>query len=330
MPEREPRVPTARDGDRVDWVAAEQSPEFKELIAKKRRFVLPATIFFLSWYFGFILLAGYAPSFMGESIYEGFTVGYALALSQFVMVWVLSYMYLKRADRNFDPLADKAARTAFEAGEREGRAMTLLAADVRVEALAIFAVVVAITLFVTYLASKRMTSATDFWAAGRGIAGAPERVRDRGRLHVRGVVPRHRRPDLPVRLRRLPLLGRLPGRVPSPCSSCSPSGCAGSGNHTIADVCRSGSTREPARSAALGTLAVAGFYLIAQMVGAGVPDRGARWGSPSSLSVLITGAFMLIYVIDGRDARHHLGADHQGGAADGGRHRAPRSSCSWR
>ena len=118
MPEREPRVPTARDGDRVDWVAAEQSPEFKELIAKKRRFVLPATIFFLSWYFGFILLAGYAPSFMGESIYEGFTVGYALALSQFVMVWVLSYMYLKRADRDFDPLADKAARTAFEAGER--------------------------------------------------------------------------------------------------------------------------------------------------------------------------------------------------------------------
>ena len=118
MPEREPRVPTARDGDHIDWVAAEQSPEFKELITKKRRFVLPATIFFLSWYFGFILLAGYAPGFMGESIYEGFTVGYALALSQFVMVWVLSYMYLKRADRDFDPLADKAARTAFEAGER--------------------------------------------------------------------------------------------------------------------------------------------------------------------------------------------------------------------
>ena len=56
---------------------------------------------------------------MGESIYEGFTVGYALALSQFVMVWVLSYMYLKRAERDFDPLADRAARTAFEAGERK-------------------------------------------------------------------------------------------------------------------------------------------------------------------------------------------------------------------
>ena len=42
---------------------------------------MPATIFFLTWYFGFILLAGYAPDFMGESVYEGLTVGYCLALT---------------------------------------------------------------------------------------------------------------------------------------------------------------------------------------------------------------------------------------------------------
>lgn len=118
MAEPERRVATAHDGENIDWVAAERSPEFKELIAKKRRFVLPATIFFLAWYFGFILLAGYAPSFMGTSIYEGFTLGYALALSQFVMVWVLSYLYLKRADRDFDPLAEKAAQVAYDAGQK--------------------------------------------------------------------------------------------------------------------------------------------------------------------------------------------------------------------
>jgi len=121
MAEPGARVAKSDDGERIDWVAAEQSPEFKELIAKKRRFVLPATIFFLSWYFGFILLAGYAPGFMGGSIYEGFTVGYALALSQFVMVWVLSYAYLKRADRDFDPLAEKAAQVAFDAGQKGGK-----------------------------------------------------------------------------------------------------------------------------------------------------------------------------------------------------------------
>lgn len=44
---------------------------------------------------------------MGSSIYEGFTVGYLLALTQFVMVWVLGFWYLRKADRDFDPLERK-------------------------------------------------------------------------------------------------------------------------------------------------------------------------------------------------------------------------------
>jgi uncharacterized membrane protein (DUF485 family) len=96
----------------VDWEAIERSPEFRELIARRRRFVLPATIFFLAWYLGFILLAGYAEDFMGSSIYEGFTVGYLLALSQFVMTWGLAAWYLRKADREFDPLEREVAELA--------------------------------------------------------------------------------------------------------------------------------------------------------------------------------------------------------------------------
>jgi uncharacterized membrane protein (DUF485 family) len=77
--------------------------------------VVPATVFFLAWYLGFVLLAGYAKDFMGRSIYEGFTVGYALALSQFVMVWGLAWAYLRKADRDFDPL-ERAATDAITAG----------------------------------------------------------------------------------------------------------------------------------------------------------------------------------------------------------------------
>jgi uncharacterized membrane protein (DUF485 family) len=101
----------------IDWDAAAQSPEFKELIRKRRSFVFPATAFFLVWYFGFIILAGYAPDFMGERLIEGFTVGYAFALTQFVMVWVLAGWYLRRANRDFDPLAQKAAARALK-GDR--------------------------------------------------------------------------------------------------------------------------------------------------------------------------------------------------------------------
>src|SRR5918992_703326 len=49
--------------------------------------------------------------------------------------------------------------------------MTFFAADVNELALGIFAIVVAITLGITYWASKRVTTATDFWAAGRGLTG---------------------------------------------------------------------------------------------------------------------------------------------------------------
>jgi len=97
---------------RVDWKAIERSPEFRELIAARRRFVLPATIFFLAWYLGFILLAGYAPDFMARSVYEGLTVGYCLALTQFVMVFTLGYLYLRRADTVYDPLAAKVIEQA--------------------------------------------------------------------------------------------------------------------------------------------------------------------------------------------------------------------------
>jgi uncharacterized membrane protein (DUF485 family) len=97
----------------VDWEAVERSPEFQELVKKKRAFVIPGTIFFLAWYFGFIILAGYAPDFMGrEFITDGLTVGYVLALSQFVMTWVLGWMYLRRSDKVFDPLAARARDAA--------------------------------------------------------------------------------------------------------------------------------------------------------------------------------------------------------------------------
>jgi uncharacterized membrane protein (DUF485 family) len=95
----------------IDWERAARSPEFQELERRRRSFVIPATIFFVCWYFGFIILAGYAPDFMGESIYEGFTVGYLIALSQFIMVWVLAGLYLRRANRDFDPLARRVAET---------------------------------------------------------------------------------------------------------------------------------------------------------------------------------------------------------------------------
>jgi uncharacterized membrane protein (DUF485 family) len=99
-----------------DWERIESSPEFQELVRKRRSFVLPATIFFLAYYMAFILLTSYAEDFMASSVYQGLTVGYTLALTQFVMVFALGIMYLRRSDRDYDPLAHKVVEMA-ERGE---------------------------------------------------------------------------------------------------------------------------------------------------------------------------------------------------------------------
>ena len=94
--------------ENIDWEAIERSAEFQELVRKRKSFVLPGTIFFLAWYMGFILLTAYAEDFMSERVYEGLTVGYCLALTQFLMVLVLGLLYLRKSANVFDPLAEKA------------------------------------------------------------------------------------------------------------------------------------------------------------------------------------------------------------------------------
>lgn len=96
----------------TDWKGIEATPEFQELVHRRRAFVVPCTIFFLSYYMLFVALAGYAPDFMGRSLYEGLTVGYGLALTQFVMVWVLGAMYLRKSKRDLDPLRAASLRAA--------------------------------------------------------------------------------------------------------------------------------------------------------------------------------------------------------------------------
>src|SRR3954454_6940144 len=92
----------------IDWMAIEREPEFQELVRTRRAFVIPATIFFLAWYMGFIVLTAVASDFMGQRVYQGLTVGYVLALTQFVMVLVLGILYLRKSEQVFDPLAGPA------------------------------------------------------------------------------------------------------------------------------------------------------------------------------------------------------------------------------
>jgi uncharacterized membrane protein (DUF485 family) len=85
--------------------AVSRDPEMIELEKRHRRFVWPATIFFLLYYMALNVLAGTVPEVMGKKVFGEFTFGYLFALSQFLMAFIVAWAYTRFARRRIDPLA---------------------------------------------------------------------------------------------------------------------------------------------------------------------------------------------------------------------------------
>ena len=94
---------------RPDWAELERRPEFRELVRAKRAFIVPATIFFVAYYFALPVLVGYWPEAMSTSVIGPINVAYLFALSQFAMAWALMALYLRKA-RRFDAQAEQVLR----------------------------------------------------------------------------------------------------------------------------------------------------------------------------------------------------------------------------
>lgn len=92
------------DIDVADWESVAALGEFKALVAAKLRFIVPATVFFLVYYFALPVLVGYAPHVMETKVFGVVNVAYLFALSQFFMAWTLAALYLRAAGR-FDAMA---------------------------------------------------------------------------------------------------------------------------------------------------------------------------------------------------------------------------------
>ena len=82
-----------------DWDIVAGNSEFKELIAAKAKFIVPATIFFILYYFSLPVLVGYFPEFMSTPVFGPVNVAYLFVLSQFIVAWGIAYLYIRAADR---------------------------------------------------------------------------------------------------------------------------------------------------------------------------------------------------------------------------------------
>jgi uncharacterized membrane protein (DUF485 family) len=96
---------SAEDPDVVDWDRVAATPEFRDLLRAKRAFLVPATAFFVVYYFALPVLVGWFPELMRRRV-GPVNLAYLFALSQFFMAWGVAFVYLRKAAA-FD---DRAAR----------------------------------------------------------------------------------------------------------------------------------------------------------------------------------------------------------------------------
>ncbi len=97
------------------WDRIATSKEFKDLMATKKTFIVPAFIFFVVYYFALPVLVGYAPQFMSTKIGK-INLAYLFALSQFFVAWLIAGLYVKAAN-NFDRLAKDILDKADKGGK---------------------------------------------------------------------------------------------------------------------------------------------------------------------------------------------------------------------
>src|SRR5215213_207144 len=165
-------------------------------------------------------------------------------------------------------------------------------------AVAIFAVVLAITLGITRWAATRTKTTTEFYTAGRGISGRSNGLAIAGDylsastfLGYAGLIFLFGFDGWIIGLAAcmsfIVVLYLLAERMRN------------AGKFTLADVLSYRLREKPVRAAAASsTLLVTGIYLVAQLVGAGALLQ-ALAGIDFAIAVLICGVFMTVYIVFG-------------------------------
>lgn len=97
---------------KVDWVAIDADPGFQELHRLKSGFLWKlmaiSAIYFLLLPIG----VAYLPGLFKMQVWGPINFGILFALSEFVVAWLIAYVYAKKASGTFEPMAQGLARKA--------------------------------------------------------------------------------------------------------------------------------------------------------------------------------------------------------------------------
>lgn len=92
------------------------NPKFQELVARRGRFAWTLSLITLVMFYGFVLVVAFNPMSLGQPIAEGsrWTVGVTVELFMFVFFWILTAVYVKRANGEFDAINQEIIKDAWK------------------------------------------------------------------------------------------------------------------------------------------------------------------------------------------------------------------------
>jgi len=162
----------------------------------------------------------------------------------------------------------------------------------------VFGVIIAITMFVTFLAARRVKSAADFYTAGAGVSGvqngwaiAGDYLSAASFLGIAGLISLYGYDGFMYSVGWLVAYITVLLLIAEPCRNI--------GKYTLADILAYRNDPKKTRIfGALSVITVSTFYLTAQMVGGGVLVK-TLIGIDYEVSVIAVGVLMLGYVLFG-------------------------------
>jgi cation/acetate symporter len=165
-------------------------------------------------------------------------------------------------------------------------------------AVVVFAAIIALTMYVTYLAAKRVKTTQQFYAAGRSVSGlqngwaiAGDYLSAASFLGIAGLISLYGYDGFMYSVGWLVAYITVLLVIAEPCRNI--------GKYTLGDILAFRNDHKTAKTmAAISTITVSVFYLTAQMVGGGVLVK-TLIGIDYEVSVIVVGVLMLAYVVFG-------------------------------
>jgi uncharacterized membrane protein (DUF485 family) len=96
----------------MNWAAIDADPRFQTLHKKKTAFLWGLMLFSVIFYFLLPIGSAYFQELFKLKVWGPLNVGIVFALSQFIVAWAIAGIYARRANREFDAMAEEIIRDA--------------------------------------------------------------------------------------------------------------------------------------------------------------------------------------------------------------------------